>query len=98
MWCEITTMPELEQLNQRLDLIQKNQEMILLRLDELAQAVEGMNPDDWIDSVEVKEILRISTSTLYRRRKNKDLVPTLKGGSYLYYKRDIYARRNDFLK
>jgi len=91
-------MSELDHINQRLDIIQKNQEMLLLRLDNLAVAIEGINPDNWIDSLKVQEILRISASTLYRRRKAKKLVPKCIGGSYLYFAPEIYDLRNQYLK
>ena len=91
-------MSELDHLNRRLDIIQKNQDMILLRLNDIALAVQGINPDDWIDSLAVMKILNISPSTLYRRRKARKLVPRLIGGSYLYFAPEIYERRNEYLK
>ena len=91
-------MSELDFLNRRLDIIQKNQDMILLRLNDITLAVQGINPDNWIDSLEVMKILHISPSTLYRRRKTVKLVPRFKGGSYLYFAPDIYDCRNEYLK
>lgn len=91
-------MSDFDHINRRLDIIQTNQEMILVRINDLALAIAGYNPKDWIDSLEVQEILHISASTLYRRRKKGDLVPRPIGGSYLYYAPDIYNRRNHFLK
>ena len=91
-------MSELDLLNRRLDIIQKNQDMILIRLSDIAMAVQGINPDDWIDSLEVMKILKRSPSTLYRRRKQGVLVPRLISGSYLYYAPDIYNLKDHFLK
>ena len=91
-------MSDLEHINQKLDNLGKNQEEILRFLNELALAIEGHNPALWIDSLEVMKILRISTSTFYRRRKKGVLVPHLTGGSKLYYAPDIYNLRKQFMK
>ncbi|MDP3468290.1 MAG: hypothetical protein Q8S11_08145 [Daejeonella sp.] len=91
-------MSDLEHINRKLDIIGTKQEEILRFLDELALAIEGHNPALWIDSLEVMKILRISTSTFYRRRKKGDLVPHPVGGGKLYYAPDIYSKRNHFLK
>lgn len=91
-------MSDFELINRRLDVIQKNQEIILFRLNDLAITIAGHKPKDWIDSLEVQEILHISASTLYRRRKKGALVPRPVGGSYLYYAPDIYNLRNHYLK
>ncbi len=91
-------MSELEHIERRLDAIQKTQEQIMQCLNDLAVTLAGHNPHDWIDSLEVQKILRISTSTLYRRRKSGKIVPHLIGGSILYFAPEIYKMRDHYLK
>ena len=91
-------MSEFKLINRRLDTIEKNQDRILYSLHELSMAIAGHKPDQWIDSPEVMNMLRISRTTLYRETKKGHLVFSRIGGRLYYYRPDIFKLKDKFLK
>lgn len=59
----------------------------------LATGAEGntLVQEELLDSTDIKKLLHISSSTLYRLRKNKQLKCKLIAGKWYYYKSSILA-------
>lgn len=88
---------ELEHIIRALNRIERLQEAILARLD-AGSALQNPETAKWIDSVQVKQILGISESTLYRIRKNKILLPQRIGGRDYFYLPDIFRVKDRYAK
>ena len=72
--------------------------------NEFFSEMRGMNKfqgsvnGEWVDSLEVQRMLSFSPSTLYRLRKNGDLIFKRLGARYFYYAPDIFRLKDQYLK
>jgi predicted DNA-binding transcriptional regulator AlpA len=85
--------------NKLLDL-EKAQQEILRRLDLMVgNSPQTSDPhEEWLDSLEVQKLLKISESTLYRLKKKNILVPARLGSRDYYPADEVRKAINRFMK
>ena len=84
---------------EKLEIIQQVQNEILRQIQLLSSPAPGeVLSENWIDSLQVLEILGISDRTLRRHKKKKILTPVSIGGRDYYFKPHIFATRDSYLK
>lgn len=75
---------------EKLDVLLAQQQQLLLTL--LSVESNGQQPvDDWLDNTDVKQLLKISDSSLYRLRKNQMLPCKRIAGKWYYSRLTIAA-------
>lgn len=57
----------------------------------ITETFQAPENETWLDSADIKIIFKISESTLYRMRKNKEIPFTKLQGKYLYPKTFFYS-------
>lgn len=75
--------------NQKLSALLVLQQQILLLLKQIYGKIDA--EEEWLDTVDMREKLKVSDSTLYRWRKKGLLVPR-KIGSRYYYSRKVVSK------
>ncbi|RZK51248.1 MAG: DNA-binding protein [Pedobacter sp.] len=74
------------------EILSKLDELLALQ-HQLVKLCRSLNqplpPEEWLDNADVKNLLKISDSSLYRLRKNKLLPATQIAGKWYYAKLDI---------
>jgi hypothetical protein len=90
-------MSELKHIIEILERMEKKQNEFFSELRAMSKS-QGSDTDQWVDSLEVQRMLCFSSSTLYRLRKNGDLLTKRLGGRYFYYAPDIFRLKDQYLK
>lgn len=70
---------------EKLDLLLSLQQHILKSLLAVESKSQPLTPEEWLDNADVKNLLKISDSSLYRLRKNKLLPAKQIAGKWYYH-------------
>ena len=77
--------------------MEKNQRDSFAKMEAKLSSLEKGNPD-WIDSLEVQEILGVTRKTVYRLTENGSLIAKKIGRRKYYSRNSIFEVRNKHLK
>lgn len=90
-------MSELAHIIEILERMEKKQNEFFSELRAMSKIRESAT-EQWVDSLAVQRMLSFSPSTLYRLRKNGDLIFKRLGARYFYYAPDIFKLKDKYLK